>query len=85
MPMWLTHMWQYISENGFELVTDLPPLPPLCNKVNFLWKCSISKVAYQGIELAKLNQCWMWLQVITLAEFTDGTGASPLSTMLAGK
>jgi len=32
------------------------------------------KVGFQGKELMYLNCCWMWLQVITLAEMTDGMG-----------
>jgi len=35
-PMWLTHTWKYISENNLKVYSDIPPLPVLCKKDEFI-------------------------------------------------
>jgi len=53
---WLTHTWQYASENGWEIVTGLPSLLPKCEKDQFLMELFWIK-GYCAQQLTDLNHC----------------------------
>jgi len=81
---WLTHTWQYASENGWEIVTGLPSLPYKCNNDQFLMELFWHK-GYCGQQLVDLNHCRLWLQVSSLADIVDGWGTHVVPAILLGK
>jgi len=81
---WLTHTWQYASENDWEIVTGLPSLLPKCEHDWFLVELFWLK-GYHAKQLAELNHCQLCLQVTMLADMVDGCGSHVLPSILSGK
>jgi len=83
MQCWLSQTWQYASKHQIKITTNIPSLAHQCNNNQFLmlkfWQHS-----YKGSQLEALNKCWLWLQVTTLADITDGQGRELLIPMLTG-
>jgi len=82
MSTWLTHTWQYASENGWTITTGIPSLHLKCENDRFLMDI-FWKHGYCGSQLAALNHCRLWLQIVTLADIVDGHGTHMLLTILA--
>jgi len=82
-PTWLTHTWQYCTENGIVVKTGITPLSLQCENDQFLTQAFWNH-GYRGKQLALLNQCRIWLQATTLADLVDGYGTSLLAPLLAG-
>jgi len=76
-------MWQYTSEQGWEIVSRLPSLQLKCDCNTFLMEMFWNK-GYRGQQLVDLNQCHLWLQVTMVADITDGHGMHLLTIILAG-
>jgi len=81
-PTWLAHTWQYASEQGWE-ITGLPSLKLKCNHDCCLQEMFWNK-GYRGQQLVDLNHCCLWLQVILVADISDGHSMQLLPTILAG-
>jgi len=82
-PCWLTQTWQYASEQHIKITTNIPMLVLQCINDQFLM-LTFWQHGYKGTQLESLNKCWLWLQVITLADITDGQGMELLTPMLMG-
>jgi len=80
---WLTHTWQYCTENGIVVHMGIASLQLQCKSDQFLNQAFWNH-GYCSKQLALLNQCRIWLQVTTLADLVDGHGTSLLLPLLAG-
>jgi len=83
MPCWLSQTWQYVSEQKIKITTNIPMLAPQCINDQFLM-LKFWQHRYKGTQLELLNKCWLWLQVITLADIMNGQGMELLTPMLMG-
>jgi len=84
MRTWLTHTWQYASDNGWCVVTGLPTLVLKCQNDQFLME-AFWKQGYQGKQLGLLNHCRIWLQIYSVVDITDGQGTHLLPSILRGE
>jgi len=82
--LWIKMAWQFQMEHQIQIKTDLPPLSESRVKDQFLIK-SFAQAGIQGTELARINQCWIYLKVMTLADIYDSAGIYILPDMWAGK
>jgi len=82
-PCWLSHTWQYASEQNIQITTHLPSLPYQCPNNQFLM-LEFWRHGYKGEQLVHLNQCRLWLQVTTLTDITNGNGTAILAPILTG-
>jgi Reverse transcriptase (RNA-dependent DNA polymerase) len=71
---WVKHTWQFISDNGLQLQTDLPTLQYRRHNDLYLMDIFINSAKYSPQELQQLNWCRIYLQVITVADITDARG-----------
>jgi hypothetical protein len=71
---WVKNTWQFISDNGLQLQTDLPGIHPRRHQDLFLMDIFINSAKYSLQELQQLNWCRLYLQVITVADITDASG-----------
>lgn len=78
---WLTETWKYASSINLQITTNLPSLKGLCEGDQFLMDVLWNK-GYRGQDLLILNRCRLWLQILTVAELTDGTGTRLIPKLL---
>jgi len=83
-PGWMTHMWQFISENGYNLQGWKNDLEPQREGDKFIME-EIIKQGYDKNKLIRLNKCRTYLQVITLADISNGEGNKISKNFLDGK
>ncbi len=71
-PTWISHIWQFQLEHGIQIETTTPDIP-LSQEGDQLLTVAFLKASIKGKELAMLNCCFMFLQVVTIADISDGT------------
>jgi len=77
-------VWQFQHNHAIRIETDLPSLTIVRTNDWFLIQ-SFQQAGLKGAELAKVNQCRIYLQVTTLADICDGSGAYILPHMWASR
>ena len=81
---WMTHMWRFISENGYSFQGWKNDLEPQRVGDKFIME-EIMKKGYNKEKLIRLNKCRKYLQVITLADISNGDGDKISKKFLDGK
>ena len=72
-PSWITSTWQFISKYGLSLHGSLPNLELLQEGDQFLIQAFYDS-GIQGQDLAAINHCHLFLQVLVLSDITNGSG-----------
>jgi len=80
---WLGHTWKFQNKHGIWIKMTTPNIP-LSRKGNKLLTAAFYHLGICGKELAMLNQCCMFLQVVTIASIMDGSGYYIANPMLTG-
>jgi len=69
---WIKMVWQFQMEHHIQIKMDLPPLSKSRVQDQFLIK-SFAQAGIQGAELARINWCWIYVKVMTLADICKYT------------
>jgi len=83
-PTWITHTWRFMHENGISIETNTPEIP-MSREGDQLLTNLFLQAGIRGKDLAALNRCRLFLQVVTLADISDGSGHYITDAMLSGK
>ena len=83
-PGWMTHMWHFTSGNGYSFQGWDNDLEPQRKNDKFIME-EIMKKGYSKKKLIRLNKCRLYLQVITLADISNGDGDKIAKNFLDGK
>jgi len=77
---WIKSTWQFLWEHNMSIHETTPDLPLRRVNDHFLMP-SFFTAGYRGRDLARLNQCRLFLHAVTLADLTLGCGTriSPMA------
>jgi hypothetical protein len=64
---WVAHTWNFLSQHGFTLRSDLPQLTTRRQKDKFLM-AMFQEAGFRQSEMQALNRCRIYLQVSTLSD-----------------
>lgn len=82
--VWLTSVWQFLHQTS--VVADIehswtPSLPRLHDR--FLMEVAL-EFKFDHKQLAQINSCWLYLQVLTIADISSADDCTLLTSALAG-
>ena len=80
----MTHMWQFTSQNGYSFKGWNNELKPQRDGDKFIME-EMMKKGYDKQKLLRLNKCRIYLQVVTLADITNGDGSKISHNYLNGR
>jgi len=83
-PTWLSQTWRFQTEYNISIDTCTPEIP-LSQEGDQLLMMLFSQAGTGGEELATLNRCRIFLQVVMLANILDGSGHYISDQMLSGQ
>ena len=72
-PSWVSHLWQYLWMKKVG-IKESTPLLELQREGNMFLMQHFAMTGTQGAELEKVNRCWLYLQVMSLANISSGDG-----------
>jgi hypothetical protein len=72
-PSWMKELWRFLTKHDICVEDDLPGFGYL-REHNILLMEVFTELGFSTRDLGKLNVCWLHLQVMSLAEITDGRG-----------
>jgi hypothetical protein len=70
-PLWMKSTWRFLIEHDICVADDLPDLDLIRQHDGLLME-EFDKLGLSKTELCKANVCGMHLQVITIADITEG-------------
>ena len=74
-PTWITHTWEYLSQNQMEIDGNVPDLSLVRDGDQFLIRVC-QGAGYTGQQLRRLNICQHFLQAVSVSDITTGCGSS---------
>ena len=72
-PTWMTHTWQFLSENNMAIEDSLPELELQREGDQYLVRV-FQRAGFNGRRLARLNICRLFLKVVTVSDIVTGCG-----------
>jgi hypothetical protein len=72
-PSWLKFTWKFLMKHDIQLRDDLPDFPMLRENDRPIME-ALGELGWSDHHMYKLNICRMFLQVVTMAEITNGDG-----------
>jgi len=84
MPTWVSQCWVHCIQCGINILMDLPDLWPQREQDKELMHIFADR-GFHKMELAILNHCWMFLQVIFLSNICKGSGSKITQQYWLGK
>lgn len=73
-PTWLQSFWGFISKVGYDIHVHQQWLPILPRKNNHALMDHFMKLGYSASQLATLNRCRIYLQIIFLSDIVSADG-----------
>jgi len=70
---WYRHLWKFVANNTIEIIEDFPDVPLLCGGGSYLMMAFIA-AGYRGIQLKRLNNMRMAMEVVTVVDFVTLDG-----------
>eukprot|EP00957_Ditylum_brightwellii_P190021 14466551-Ditylum_brightwellii.AAC.1 len=80
---WVKHTWNFMSTNNIVIEEGTPNLKKQRENDKFLME-KFATAGYSGDELAMLNRCKIYLEILTTADMTTGDVRKILLSVLKG-
>jgi hypothetical protein len=72
-PSWVRFTWKFLHHYDICVRDDLPDFP-MMRENDTLLMANFGRMLFPAMVLAKINRCRIFLQAVTIADITDGSG-----------
>ena len=83
-PTWITHTWEFLSNNGMRIHDDVPDCKMQRERDQFLIE-ALYQSGVTGEYLRRVNLCRLFLRVVTVSDIATGCGEFVTKSAWEGK